>query len=96
MDLGIAQQTAPTVNNPAITPTQQATNTTANSAILDTPTEEQNSENNLANTKEKTPMCLINELARYNKVYISLFSISVCSVHALSKFYVLQIDFHTQ
>ena len=24
--------------------------------------------NNLANTKEKTPMCLINELARYNKV----------------------------
>lgn len=24
--------------------------------------------NNLANTKEKTPMCLINELARYNKI----------------------------
>ncbi len=23
---------------------------------------------NMANTKEKTPMCLINELARYNKV----------------------------
>ena len=23
---------------------------------------------NLANTKEKTPMCLVNELARYNKV----------------------------
>lgn len=23
---------------------------------------------NVANTKEKTPMCLINELARYNKV----------------------------
>jgi hypothetical protein len=23
--------------------------------------------NNLANTKEKTPMCLINELARFNK-----------------------------
>ena len=23
---------------------------------------------NLANTKEKTPMCLINELARFNKV----------------------------
>ena len=25
-------------------------------------------EQNLANTKEKTPMCLINELARFNKV----------------------------
>jgi hypothetical protein len=24
----------------------------------------------LANTKEKTPMCLVNELARYNKVII--------------------------
>jgi len=23
---------------------------------------------NLANTKEKTPMCLVNELARFNKV----------------------------
>ena len=28
----------------------------------------------LANTKEKTPMCLINELARYNKVRTSLYS----------------------
>lgn len=27
---------------------------------------------NLANTKEKTPMCLINELARFNKVIIVL------------------------
>lgn len=25
--------------------------------------------NLLANNKEKTPMCLVNELARYNKVY---------------------------
>lgn len=24
--------------------------------------------NSLANTKEKTPMCLVNELARYNKI----------------------------
>lgn len=24
--------------------------------------------NHLANTKEKTPMCLVNELARFNKV----------------------------
>lgn len=29
--------------------------------------ENQNQEN-LANTKEKTPMCLINELARFNRV----------------------------
>ena len=27
---------------------------------------------NLANTKEKTPMCLINELARYNKVSLKI------------------------
>jgi len=27
-----------------------------------------NDEENLANTKEKTPMCLINELARFNRV----------------------------
>ena len=33
--------------------------------------EEQTSQNNLANTKEKTPMCLINELARFNKVSTS-------------------------
>jgi double-stranded RNA-binding protein Staufen len=33
---------------------------------------EQSSEGSvLANTKEKTPMCLINELARYNKVGFS-------------------------
>ncbi|XP_055997431.1 double-stranded RNA-binding protein Staufen homolog isoform X2 [Ostrea edulis] len=83
---GIAQQTAPTINNPAITPTQQATNTTANSAILDTPTEEQNSENNLANTKEKTPMCLINELARYNKIshQYTLFPSDLSPVHFVS------------
>jgi double-stranded RNA-binding protein Staufen len=67
VDLGITQQTAPTVSNPAIAPTQ-ATSTTTNSANPDTPLEEQISETNLANTKEKTPMCLINELARYNKV----------------------------
>ena len=29
----------------------------------------------LANTKEKTPMCLVNELARYNKVSLAS---SVC------------------
>ena len=27
-----------------------------------------NLEQTMANTKEKTPMCLVNELARYNKV----------------------------
>ncbi|RUS91611.1 hypothetical protein EGW08_000584 [Elysia chlorotica] len=31
-------------------------------------TSEASDEHSLANTKEKTPMCLINELARYNKV----------------------------
>ncbi|GFO44857.1 double-stranded RNA-binding protein staufen homolog [Plakobranchus ocellatus] len=31
-------------------------------------TSEASEEHSLANTKEKTPMCLINELARYNKV----------------------------
>ena len=34
--------------------------------------EEQTSQNNLANTKEKTPMCLINELARFNKVSMTV------------------------
>ena len=34
-----------------------------NSAAMDV-----NGATNLANTKEKTPMCLVNELARYNKV----------------------------
>ena len=35
---------------------------------------------NLANTKEKTPMCLINELARFNKVSCFLLSlIGLCS-----------------
>ncbi len=29
-----------------------------------------NLEQTMANTKEKTPMCLVNELARYNKVGI--------------------------
>lgn len=36
-----------------------------------------NTEESLANTKEKTPMCLINELARYNKV-------STCTVKPVS------------
>lgn len=34
-----------------------------------TTTAESATKETLANTKEKTPMCLINELARYNKVY---------------------------
>ena len=29
---------------------------------------EDENEENMANTKEKTPMCLVNELARFNKV----------------------------
>lgn len=32
------------------------------------PSQQQEGQSALANTKEKTPMCLINELARYNKV----------------------------
>ena len=32
----------------------------------------------LANTKEKTPMCLINELARYNKVILFLHPVVPC------------------
>ena len=35
--------------------------------LIDQDKEEKENEN-LANTKEKTPMCLVNELARYNKV----------------------------
>ena len=42
----------------------------------DTPTSldmtNENSSENLANLKEKTPMCLINELARFNRVSRSL------------------------
>ena len=36
-----------------------------------------NSSPDLANTKEKTPMCLVNELARYNKVL----RITKCEIH---------------
>ncbi len=49
------------------------TNMNGNSAAVTT-TQEDDAANatidasNLANTKEKTPMCLVNELARYNKV----------------------------
>jgi hypothetical protein len=41
--------------------------TSANSANTTTTT--------LANTKEKTPMCLVNELARFNKVKYSVRSL---------------------
>lgn len=35
----------------------------------------------LANTKEKTPMCLINELARFNKVgYVSMVTVDLFPV----------------
>ena len=40
------------------------TSVNGNSAAM----QEQSGAINLANTKEKTPMCLVNELARYNKV----------------------------
>ncbi|KAF5274514.1 hypothetical protein FQA39_LY07126 [Lamprigera yunnana] len=41
---------------------EQQTSTTNTNTSSSMPTD------NLANTKEKTPMCLINELARYNKI----------------------------
>lgn len=41
---------------------------TTTAALLATNGDDTTDLNNLANTKEKTPMCLINELARYNKI----------------------------
>lgn len=67
--IGMVQQTtAASISNPATAPKQHTAGTTATATSPDTATDEQSSTNNLANTKEKTPMCLINELARYNKV----------------------------
>lgn len=67
--IGMVQQTtAAPINNPTTAPKQHTAGTTATATSPDTATDEQSSTNNLANTKEKTPMCLINELARYNKV----------------------------
>ncbi|XP_078332855.1 double-stranded RNA-binding protein Staufen homolog isoform X2 [Crassostrea virginica] len=66
---GLVQQTtAASINNPATSPKQPTSSTSATATSPDSTTEEQSSTNNLANTKEKTPMCLINELARYNKI----------------------------
>lgn len=64
----VQQTTAASISNPATAPKQHTASTTATATSPDTATDEQSSTNNLANTKEKTPMCLINELARYNKV----------------------------
>lgn len=64
----VQQTTAAPISNPATAPKQHTVGTTATATSPDTATDEQSSTNNLANTKEKTPMCLINELARYNKV----------------------------
>lgn len=50
-----------------------STNNKNGTGVLSNGTD-QDPEGNLANTKEKTPMCLINELARYNKVNLCLFS----------------------
>ena len=67
--IGLVQQTtAASINNPATSPNKPISSTSATATSPDSTTEEQSSTNNLANTKEKTPMCLINELARYNKV----------------------------
>ncbi|XP_061182714.1 double-stranded RNA-binding protein Staufen homolog [Saccostrea echinata] len=70
----VQQQTV--INSPATMPPLQATNTTmpplqATNTNATTPvnaTDEHSPAKDLANTKEKTPMCLINELARYNKI----------------------------
>nr|XP_034323124.1 double-stranded RNA-binding protein Staufen homolog isoform X1 [Crassostrea gigas] len=64
----VQQTTAAPINNPTTAPKQHTAGTTATATSPDTATDEQSSTNNLANTKEKTPMCLINELARYNKI----------------------------
>ena len=49
--------------------TQQTTSPEQTSTASPTePTSPADQQQTLANTKEKTPMCLINELARYNKV----------------------------
>lgn len=40
-------------------------------------------EGTLANTKEKTPMCLINELARYNKVDVMRHSFTCCWLYLM-------------
>ena len=49
--------------------TQQTTSVEQTSTASPTePTSPADQQQTLANTKEKTPMCLINELARYNKV----------------------------
>ncbi len=47
--------------------------------FFQTSQEETEEDSELANTKEKTPMCLINELARFNKVkaYVAHGSVSV-------------------
>lgn len=71
----VQQTTAAPISNPATAPKHHTVGTTATATSPDTATDEQNSTNNLANTKEKTPMCLINELARYNKVLIQFYRI---------------------
>lgn len=53
--------------SPSATAAEIATSDLASAAGGDSPAAEQPGENSVANTKEKTPMCLINELARFNK-----------------------------
>ena len=56
-------------------------------------TSEASEEHSLANTKEKTPMCLINELARYNKVMAEYVESGKVHVHAdLSLILILSVD----
>lgn len=71
-------QTPPSTASATVTSTteqQQTPQQPQNGTTSLLPTEQ-----NLANTKEKTPMCLINELARYNKVSLKH---STCTVDVL-------------
>ncbi|XP_060083019.1 double-stranded RNA-binding protein Staufen homolog isoform X1 [Ylistrum balloti] len=52
----------------ATPPGDQQPTATVNAQTPSEESEKKNQETMLANTKEKTPMCLINELARYNKI----------------------------
>ena len=72
-------------SNPMVTSPLESNVTAAEMVSTNKPSEQQ--VKNLANTKEKTPMCLINELARFNKVniYCGCLQRQNCSLYDIIK-----------
>lgn len=62
------QQHTPTMSSGASSNVLPGTCTSAGSSVTGDNSSSTTANSCLANTKEKTPMCLINELARYNKI----------------------------